>query len=81
MQNQHKTVPLNDGRPPWATNGTRKKKNHEEMKKKIVEIMDGREKQKIEQMTKNKQNKIKRKRMMKEVRWRLKETKWIRFFA
>ena len=43
--------------------------------------MDGREKQKIEQMTKNKQNKIKRKRMMKEVRWRLKETKWIRFFA
>ena len=33
MQNQHKTVPLNDGRPPWATNGTRKKKNEKEMKK------------------------------------------------
>ena len=49
-QNQHRIaeptqkVPLNDGRPPWATNGTRKKKNHEEMKKKIVEIMDGGEK-------------------------------------
>ena len=47
-RNQHRIaeptqkVPLNDGRPPWATNGTRKKKNHEEMKK-----MDGREKQKI----------------------------------
>ena len=34
-----------------------RKKNHEEMRKKIVEIMDGREKQKIEQMTKNEKNK------------------------